>query len=199
MSVLNPSYFEWGRGDLKKLFHFWLVVSASLFSGALELQAQTEISKEYRVKAVFLFNFAQFVAWPTNVFPESQAPLTIGVLGDDPFDSFLDETVQGENVNGHPLVVQRYRKIEDAKNCQILFISRSENDQMGRILADLKGKHILTVGDMEGFAKNGGIVRFVTAQNKIHFRINLAAAKSANLTISSKLLRLAEIVEPGKD
>jgi hypothetical protein len=199
MAVLNPSNFTWGREELKKLFRIWLFVSASLFAGAPELSAQTEISKEYRVKAVFLFNFAQFVAWPANAFPNAQTPLTIGVLGDDPFDSFLDATVQGEKVNGHPLVIQRYRNLEDAKNCQILFVSRSENGRMGRILAGLKDRNILTVGDMAGFAKNGGIVRFVTAQNKIHFRINLAAAKSANLTISSKLLRLAEIVEPGED
>ena len=199
MAVLNPSNFAGGRGDLKKWFRIWLAVSAWLFSGALELPAQTEISKEYQIKAVFLFNFTQFVEWPANAFPDAQTPLTIGVLGNDPFDAFLDETVQGEKVNGHPLVIQRYRHVEDVKNCQILFVSRSENGRMEHILADLKGRNILTVGDMAGFAKNGGIVRFVTAQNKIHFRINLAAAKSANLTISSKLLRLAEIVEPGKD
>lgn len=170
-----------------------------LFSGAIGLPAQTEISKEYQIKAVFLFNFAQFVEWPTNAFPEEQTPLTIGVLGDDPFDAFLDETVQGEKVDGHPLMIQRYHNIEDAKNCQILFISRSERSRMEQILADLKGRNILTVGDMEGFSKSGGVIRFVTEENKIHFRINLEAAKNANLTISSKMLRLAEIVEPGKD
>lgn len=199
MAVLNSSNLPWRRHDLKKLFRIWFVVPALLLFGALGLPAQTEISKEYRVKAVFLFNFAQFVAWPTNAFPESQTPLTIGVLGDDPFDAFLDETVQGEKVGGHPLVIQRYRHVEDIQACQILFISRSENNRMEQILADLKGRNILTVGDMEGFSKSGGVIRFVTEENKIHFRINLEAAKNANLTISSKMLRLAEIVEPGKD
>ena len=199
MAVLNLLNWQWRCCDLKKLFRIWIVVAALLFSGAIELPAQTEVSKEYQIKAVFLFNFAQFVAWPTNAFPDAQTPLTIGVLGDDPFDAFLDETVQGEKVNGHPLIIQRYHNIEDVKNCQILFISRSEGDRMEQVLAGLKGKNILTVGDMEGFIKSGGIVRFVTEENKIHFRINLEAAKSASLTISSKLLRLAEIVEPGKD
>jgi hypothetical protein len=199
MAFLNLLNWSWKRGDLKKLFRVWFVVPILLFSGAPGLQAQTEISKEYQIKAVFLFNFAQFVTWPTNAFPDTQAPLTIGVLGDDPFDGFLDETVQGEKVNGHPLVIQRYRKIRDVKNCQILFISRSESDRLEQILADLKGKTILTVGDMDGFAKSGGVIRLVTEENKIHFRINLEAAKNADLTISSKMLRLAEIVEPGKD
>jgi hypothetical protein len=199
MAVLNSFNSLWRRCDLIKLFYIWFVSLAVLFSGVSELPAQTEISKEYQVKAIFLFNFAQFVAWPTNVFSDTQTSLTIGVLGDDPFGSFLDETVQGEKVNGHPLVIQRYQRVEDVKTCQILFVSRSEYSRMVQILDILKGRNILTVGDMEGFVKSGGVVRFVTEENKIHFRISLEAAKNANLTISSKMLRLAEIVEPGKD
>jgi hypothetical protein len=199
MAVLNSSNPPLGHRGLKKLFRICLVLSALFFSGSRALPAQTEISREYQVKAVFLFNFAQFVEWPTNVLSDTQAPLTIGVLGDDPFDGFLDDTVRGEKVDGHPLAIQRYRNVEDVKNCQILFISRSEGKRMEEILAALKGKNILTVSDSEGFINNGGVIRFVTEENKIHFRISLEAAKNANLTISSKMLRLAKIVEPGKD
>ena len=199
MAVLSSSNRLRDYRDLKKLFCISLVLSALLFSGTPELQAQTQISREYQVKAVFLFNFAQFVEWPTNALSDTQTPLTIGVLGDDPFDGFLDDTVRGEKVDGHPLVVQRYHNIEDVENCQVLFISRSENKRMEQILADLKGRNILTVGDADGFVKNGGVIRFVTEENKIHFRISLEAAKNAKLTISSKMLRLAEIVAPGKD
>ncbi len=102
-------------------------------------------------------------------------------------------------LGGHPLVIERYRRIEDAKDCQILFISRSENARMGSILDGLKGRSVLTIGDTDGFIENGGIIRFVTVNNKIHFKINLEAAKRANLTISSQVLRLAEITGPGKD
>jgi hypothetical protein len=198
MAILSSAIFLiTSRNLMKKII--WLAAIALLLSGAPELPAQTGISREYQVKAVFLFNFAQFIAWPTNAFADPQTPMTIGVLGDDPFDSFLDETVRGEKVGEHPLVIQHYRRIEDVQGCQILFISRSEDGQTGRILAGLKDKNILTVGDSDGFIKDGGIVRFVMEENKIHFRINLEAAKSANLAISSKLLRLAEIVEPGSD
>jgi len=199
MAVLNSPDRSWRRRDLKKWLRLWIVASVLLFSGALERPAQAEISKEYQVKAVFLFNFAQFVTWPTNAFPDAQTPLTVGVLGDDPFADFLDETVRGEKVGGHPLAIRHYQRVEDIQSCQILFVSRSESRRIKRILEDLKGRNILTVGDIEGFLKNGGAIRFVTEANKIHFRVNLEAAKSANLIISSKMLRLAEIVEPGKD
>jgi hypothetical protein len=177
----------------------WLVLFAVLSADGLHLSAQTVISKEYQVKAVFLFNFSQFVEWPTNAFPERQTPLVIGVLGEDPFGVFLDETVRGEAMNKHPLVIQRYHRIEDIKACHILFISQSEMSRLDRILASLKGRNILTVGDADGFAQQGGMIRFVTDKNKIRLRINLEATTAASLTLSSKLLRPAEIVAPGKD
>jgi hypothetical protein len=170
-----------------------------LTAGGRPLSAETAVSKEYQVKAIFLFNFAQFVKWPRAAFTRADEPFRIGVLGDDPFDTFLDETVKGEKVEGRPLVVQRYTSVEEVKSCQILFISRSESQGMEKILASLKGRNILTVGDTEGFIKNGGIIRFVTEENKVHFRINPEAAKRVKLTISSKVLRLAEISQPGQD
>jgi hypothetical protein len=139
-----------------------------------------------------LFNFAQFVDWPPKAFPEAQTPLVIGILGEDLFGSYLDETVRGEKVNDRPLVVQRYHRIGEIKTCHVLFISRSESARLEEILASLKGRSILTVGDTDDFALRGGMIRFVTEKNKIRMRINLEAVKAANLTISSKLLRLAE-------
>ena len=167
--------------------------------GGSPAAAETGISKEYQVKAVFLFNFAQFVKWPRKAFASVDEPFQIGILGDDPFDDFLDETVTGEKVDGHPLVVHRYKNTKDIQGCRILFICHSESGRLGDILAGLKGKDILTVGDTEDFNQKGGVVRFVTKENKVRFRINLEAAKGARFTISSKVLRLAEIVGPGKD
>ncbi|HEY3760150.1 MAG TPA: YfiR family protein [Verrucomicrobiae bacterium] len=179
----------------------WIVraalIIALLFAGQEASSAQNT-STAYKFKAVFLFHFTQFVDWPATTFSDPQAPLVIGILGDDPFGDFLDATVKGENVDGHPLVVQRYRKPADVKDCQVLFISSSEQSQLGRTLTDLKGKTILTVSDMGNFAEDGGMIGFVAVQDKIHFQINTDAARDANLTLSSKLLRLADIVTTEK-
>lgn len=182
----------------------WIQIILWLAGGALMVAprlapAQSVPSKEYQVKAAFLFNFAQFVEWPTNAFPGPLTPLVIGILGEDPFGTVLDEIVRGETVKGHPLIVERYRQVEEIKRCHILFISESANQRLEGLLTSLKGRRMLTVGDAEGFINQGGMIRFVTEKNHIRFRVSLETAKAAHLTISSKLLKAADIVTPGKD
>src|SRR5688572_10771685 len=83
--------------------------------------AQTRpVAREYQLKAVFIYNFTQFVEWPSNAFSSDQAPMVIGILGTDPFGSDLEETIAGEKINGHPLLVQHYSTIEEVGACQIL-------------------------------------------------------------------------------
>lgn len=183
----------------KGLTEFWLVLSASLLTTGMVILQKMEPSREYQIKAVFLFNFTQFVEWPDSVFHEPQVPLVIGILGEDPFGSYLDETIVGEEMSDHPLVIRRYGRIEEIKICHILFISQTETDHLEEIFASLKGRSILTVGDAASFTKQGGMIQFVTEQNKIQLQINAEAARGVDLTISSKLLRLAEIVTTQKN
>lgn len=154
----------------------------------------TAAPSEYQVKAVFLFNFTQFVNWPPDSFPDAHSPFVIGVLGRDPFGSTLDEAVRGETVNGRPLVVQRYMNVSELKPCQILFIDRSARVDLTKTLAALEHQGTLTVADFESQAPRDVIIRFLNEGNKIRLRINVDSARSAGLTISSKLLRPAEVV-----
>jgi YfiR/HmsC-like len=174
--------------------NFFVFFLGLLFCLALnEAQAQT-ISHEYPIKAVFLLNFAHFTAWPTNAFDQPDSPLVIGVLGDDPFGALLDDAVRGETVNGRKFVVERYRRVEDSKACHILFISQSEIKRLDKIVEDLKGKPVLTVSEIDGSAYRGVCVRFITENNKIRLRINTDVLQAAQLTMSSKILRVAELV-----
>jgi hypothetical protein len=152
------------------------------------------VPSEYQLKAVFLFNFAQFVEWPAGAFPNPDTPFVIGVLGKDPFGSQLDAVVRGESAANRPMVVERYHNVGEIQYCNILFIGRSESAEWPQILAALKGRSILTVSDAEEGDQSGVMIRLVTQNNRIRLRIDLGAAKAGSLTISSKLLRPAEIV-----
>jgi uncharacterized protein DUF4154 len=153
-----------------------------------------EAPTEYQVKAVFVFNFSHFVEWPPQTFTSPDEPFVIGVLGDDPFGARLDEAVHGELIDGHPLVVRRFHRIDEVGDCRILFIDQSEAPQLRSVLTTLDHHSTLTVSDVAGASERGVMVQFVTENNRIRLRINVDSARAAGLTISSKLLRPAEIV-----
>ncbi|HJS90061.1 MAG TPA: YfiR family protein [Steroidobacteraceae bacterium] len=151
---------------------------------------------EYQVKAAFLFNFSQFVSWPAQAFSSPKAPIVIAVLGEDPFGSDLDSMVSGQHVDGHALLVRRYRDVSKVDGCHILFIDRSESAELPQILRTLQGRAILTVSDIDGSAESGVMIDLVTRNNHIRMHVNLAAARASGLTVSSQLLRLAQIIGP---
>ncbi len=80
----------------RRAMHFlWLILLLGAFSAAGAVRAQEGTSKEYQIKAAFLYNFVQFVKWPPDAFSSPGAPLYIGVLGDDPFNGALEDTIRG--------------------------------------------------------------------------------------------------------
>ena len=171
----------------------WCIIAALTFCLPLN-SAENGTSREFQVKAEFLYNFAQFVEWPADAFESPKSPLIIGILGLDPFGETLDEMVRDESVNGRPMVVRRFRWAGEVERCHILFVSGSESPHAEQILAALKDRSVLTVCDWDGLDRRGAIVRFVMERNRVRLRINLDTAKAAGLNISSKLLRSAETV-----
>ncbi|HEX2861137.1 MAG TPA: YfiR family protein [Lacunisphaera sp.] len=179
----------------KHPFRRWHVLgAAALLLSAPLAPAATAPSREYQIKAVFLFNFARFVEWPEDAFPDAAAPLIIGVLGEDPFGSVLDETVGGDQAGARPLQVRRWQRVEDVDTCHILFITKSQAANVESIFTHLKGRSVLTVSDADGPTRHGPMIRLVNENNRIRLKINLEAARAARLVISSKLLRPAIIV-----
>jgi len=173
------------------------LLCAVAFFALARLQVEAQVSREYQIKAVFLYNFAQFTEWPESAFPSEKSPIVIGIVGPSPFGSALEETVRGETVQGHPLAIEHYARAPDIKTCHILFVPQQEVRQTDEIVKSLKGKPVLTVADTDGAASAGAIVRFVVENNKVHFRINAEAARAANISLSSKLLRVAEATPGG--
>jgi hypothetical protein len=171
-------------------------VSLSALFLAMMVAGARGQTKEYRIKAAFLLNFAQFVDWPDSAFATPSSPFEVGVLGADPFGPALDETVQGENVHSRKLAIRRSKRIEDLADCQMIFVSKSERARLAAILAKTGSRPVVTVGEIPGFAAEGGTINFYLDQNKVRFEINAASAKLGGLKISSQLLGLGKIVGP---
>lgn len=177
----------------RRLFLAGLLAGTVLFAQSAPAHAAT--LDEYQVKAVFLFNFTQFVAWPPSAFATADSAFVIGVLGTDPFGPYLDQVVRGEQVEGHPIVVRRYANAADVDRAHILFIDRSASTQLiAPVASRFETQGTLTVSDVALPPPGDSVVRFLNANNRIRLRINVATARSSGLVISSKLLRPAEIV-----
>ena len=178
---------------LRRPLKFIVVACAALMLCAHGLYA-ADAPTENQVQAVFLFNFSRFVEWPPQVFAAPSDPFVIGIVGTDPFGARLDEAVRNEQINGHPLTVRRFHSIADVENCQILFIDRSEMAHIGQILTALDHRSTLTVSQGDDAAQRGVMIQFATENSRIRLRINVGSARAAGLTISSKLLRPADII-----
>lgn len=152
------------------------------------------LATEYQVKAAYLLDFGKFVTWPAATAPKSSDAFSICVLGDDPFGTTLDNTVRGEKINGRPVTARRIRGIQDARGCNVLFVSDSGERLSRKTLSALNKSGMLTVSDAQGFWENGGIIQFVFSGNRIRFEVNLDAAQEAGLSLSSELLKVASAV-----
>ena len=146
------------------------------------------------MKAAFLFHFAQFVDWPADAFKEADSPLVYCTIGEDPFRGALDASLIGKMIGGRSFRVQHLKQPHEVQGCQVVFLGILEKKAMSATLATLKGNPVLTVGESEHFAQDGGMIGFCLEGNKVRFEINITAAEQANLKISARLLALAKTV-----
>jgi hypothetical protein len=147
---------------------------------------------EYQVKAAYLYNFAKFVEWPSAAFSTPDAPLVIGVYGEDPFGPALDALVRDKTVKGRRCVIRRSVRMRDLRSSHVVFVGASQ-EPAAQALKELEGTSVLVVGEHADLLENGGMVLFSVDDGRVVFTIHVGAAAKAHLTISSQLLRLARV------
>jgi len=180
--------------------------------------AQSEFPHEYKIKAAFIFNLIRFIEdwkFEHDVGKDNRndknrnKPIVVGIIGEDPFrdafeplkdrqvkdrkvsikyfKGFSDLKKQDEEITLHP-------DIKDIKMCDLIFVCSSEEQYINNILSPIRNESVLTLVDTQSFLEKGIIINFIIEKNKDYFEVNANAAKRANLTIRSKLLRLAKRV-----
>ena len=169
-----------------------VVICLAAIYGGQGVNAQPS---ESELKAALLYNFAKFVKWPSNDPRADDSTFVIGIIGDSPIQELLEKSVEGKQIRKQRVKVRAISDHDSLNACKMLFVGSSEKDEYESILELVADKPILTVGELADFADAGGIIGFYRKDNMIRFKINVEAATRASLNISSKLLRLARIVE----
>jgi YfiR/HmsC-like len=178
------------RVSLSRLCSTLLI--AVVFRGAASGAAWAQpLSDEYHVKAAFLYHFAQLVEWPANAFDGNGSPLLLCTVGDGAFYDELENTIQGKRIGSRPIRIRHIHLSQSTRGCNMLFVGKGEG---GLPFATLRNLPVLTVGEADDFLSSGGMIRLHLAEDKIRFDINLVAADSSHLRISSRLMLLATSV-----
>lgn len=167
---------------------FYIMTTGGVFAD------HPESSSEDNIKAAYLFNFAKFVEWPPGTFQSDTEPIHVCVMGDDSLADTL-EALENKTVGGRRLVVEHEQKPLGIHDCHIVYVGDSLKKKLPDILNSIRHKPVLTVSGMEDFAMNGGMIGFVRKGKFIRFEVNLKGVRNSGLTISSRLLKLAVIIE----
>ena len=170
-----------------------LLVAGLQFFGPPSAWTETNQPSEYQVKASYLYNFAKFVEWPSEASDLPPPTFIICILGKSPFGDALD-SISGKAVRGRRVAITHINRIEELKECDILFVGASERIRLGQILASVNSRPILTISDIKRCAAAGTMIGFVPAGDTIKFEINHRAVQRAGLRISAHLLKLARVV-----
>jgi hypothetical protein len=159
------------------------------------MSAHAAEAEEYQVKGTFLLRFAKFVEWPSQDQVGLKDEIRVCVLGSGQVASILSDVLHGKSAGRRDVMVRRVEDLAGVGWCRIVFITKSSDLEPEVVVTSLGATSILTVGETDGFAENGGMVNFTGDKSEVRFEINQGAARRAGLKISSKLLRLAELVE----
>lgn len=149
-------------------------------------------NKEYNLKAAFIYNFTRFIEWDTL---NNRKEFIIGVVNSSPITESFEEIARTKTVKNKKIIIQHFYSADEISECDILFISGNSKISLKEILDKIKSKNTLTISEQEGYAKQGTAINFIVINAKLKFEANTKALKSAGLTASSQLLKLAVIVE----
>ena len=152
---------------------------------------------EYQIKAAFLFHFAQLVDWPGDVAGSASQSINLCVLEDEPQRQEIQTMVDGKPLGSRVFHVRVLHQAQESQGCQLFFLSRDMARKQSAILKSLHGMPVLTVGETDSFLSDGGMICFHLDADRIRFDVDLGAAESSHLRISSRLLLLASNVLRG--
>lgn len=176
------------------LLGFLAVLAGPRSPAAMEGNRLAAAANVIDLKASYLTKLPLFITWPDGVFSDRNAPVIIGILGDDPFGPAFDSALRSMRADGRGYEVRRFTALGGVEACHILYIGRSEQGRLAEILKAVRSLPLLTIGDFPGFALGGGMFNFILEEGRVRFECNREAVRRGGLKVSGKLLQISRIV-----
>jgi hypothetical protein len=165
------------------------LVVALLLIASCPSTLRAQLQDERTVRAAYVFNLTKYVDWPT-----SDREFTIGVVGEGSMGETLKKLLEGRKTGDRLIRVVLSPNEVELESCSMLYFAQSASKRIQPAIEIVRNRSVLTIGETESFVSDGGIVALVRTGGEVQIQVNLDAAQSANLSISSQLLNLSKIV-----
>jgi len=154
-------------------------------------QVVVDPQQAMNLKSVYVYSFCRFVAWPAAAFDRPDAPLVIGVFGDDKMRDTLAEIAARRQAQGRSLEIKKLASPDDGTPCHLVMITADvAADKRQAMLKRLKGTAVLIVTEATGAGQEGAHVNFFLENATVKFEINVPAAQASQLRIDPQLTAL---------
>ena len=148
---------------------------------------------EAKVKVAYVYNFPKFIEWPDAGREGVGSPIRICTVGSGSVVVGLDGLAR-RDVGGRPIQVEHVDDPGVQPPCHVLFIARSEEARLQPLLERLQRAPVLTVSDIPGFARSGGMIGFFAEDDRVRIEISQRAVRQSGLRVSAKVLEIARVV-----
>ena len=151
---------------------------------------------EFRIKAVYMEKFANFITWPTeSAVNDTTVPFIISIIGDNPFDDTLEKLYSSKKIKNKIVEIRYISNITEIDDCNILFISKSERKNLDQILLHTAETDILLIGDTRGFGKKGVHINYyLSSEGTVFFELNSLTIKNSKLKFNLLLFEIAKVI-----
>ena len=180
------------RSTIKRL----LILATLLFGVRVEAQTATS---ESQVKAMFVYNFLKFVEWPVDTFAGAKDPFVVLIIGEGATADATEHFLESKTIGERPLVVRRIRWDQSLTGVHAAFVVEPDARKLHHILDAAASAGVLTIGEGESFTTRGGVIALLVEDRRVRFDVDTAAAQTARLRVSSKLLALTRAVRSSTD
>ena len=172
-----------------------LLIAIIFVTSIYQPPSHAVISLEHKVKAAYIFKMLKFIEWKNDSQDSSSANnLNICVVGSGPIVEAIG-LLDSKKAKGQPISVNNKSAADNLESCQIVFVARSEHNNIKSILSKTSPKTNLTISDIDGFARSGGMVELALIENKVKLVINLIKTNNSLIQFSSKLLNIAILID----
>jgi hypothetical protein len=153
------------------------------------VSAQDDVTNEYTLKALFVYNFTKHMEWPANSSSNSKFQLVI--VGKNEITNSLTKLLGGRKVNDKLIEVKTVSNTSKIEPAQIIFIPRGSYSKVSNQLESLSAQGTLIITEEKSITDKYSDINIVEKDNGLRFEINEINLRKAGFKVSNQLLQLS--------